>query len=160
MKKYEAMFLMDGGHAAAHWNERIEEIKGILERYGCRIIRLVKWDDRRLAYPVQHHKRGTYVLCYYEAPREANSRIERDVQLSENLLRVLVVRREKMTEEAMLRERVPSREADIIGSPDTPPPEEEPVKVAADDRPRRRRGSRDSEDSDSGSDSNADDDKS
>lgn len=127
MKKYEAMFLLDAGDAAAHWDERVEEIKGILERHGAEIIRLVKWDDRRLAYAIQHHKRGTYILCYYEAPRETNVRVERDVQLSENVLRVIIIRREKMTVEKMLTYRVPSGEANIIGEAPPPPPEPEPV---------------------------------
>lgn len=146
MKKYEAMFLMDGGHAAAHWDERVAEIKGILDRHGCQIIRMVKWDDRRLAYPVKHSKRGTYVLVFYEAPREANVRIERDVQLSENLLRVLIIRREKMTVDEMMRCRVPSREKNIIGENIELPPEEprseEPVSA--------RRGRGDDEDDDLG----------
>lgn len=123
MKKYEAMFLMDGGHAAAHWDERIDEIKGLFERHDCSILRLTKWDDRRLAYPIEHHKRGTYVLCFYEAPREANVKIERDVQLSDNLLRVIIIRREKMTTEQMSACRIPSRDPDIINNvtPAAPP---------------------------------------
>lgn len=127
MKKYEAMFLLDAGDAAAHWDERVEEIKGTLERHGAEIVRLVKWDDRRMAYAIQHHKRGTYVLCFYEAPRETNVLVERDVQLSENLLRVIIIRREKMTIEDMLAYRAPSGQANIIGEA---PPEPEPTPVA------------------------------
>lgn len=139
MKKYEAMFLMDGGHAAAHWDERVTEIKTILERHGCQILRLVKWDDRRLAYSVNHSKRGTYVLVFYEAPREANRLVERDVQLSDNLLRLLIVRREKMSVDEMMRYRVPSREKNIVGEnielpPEEPKPEEPPAPVRS---PRR-----------------------
>ena len=138
MKTYEAMFLLDSGHASAHWDERVDEIKGILQQHGAEIIRLVKWDDRRLAYPIQHYKRGVYVLCFYRAPRETNSRIERDVQLSDNLLRVLVVRREKMTEDAMLLYKAPSGEANILGrspepaAPAAPKPDrkDEPAKPA------------------------------
>jgi small subunit ribosomal protein S6 len=133
VKKYEAMFLLDSGHATAHWNERIEEITGILKRHGCQIIRLVKWDDRRLAYPLQRSKRGTYILCYYTAPSDANAKIERDVQLSENLLRLLIVRRDKMDEQQMLSQKVPSGEDNVIGRlPDPEPvPEPEPAAVKA-----------------------------
>jgi small subunit ribosomal protein S6 len=145
------MFLMDGGHAAAHWDERIGEIKGIMERHGCNIIRLVKWDDRRLAYSVQHSKRGAYVLCFYEAPSESNRRVERDVQLSDTLLRVLIIRREKMTTEEMLSYRVPSREANIIGENIVVVEEERAEPAAVADRPSRGGRRRDDEDSDSGS---------
>ena len=138
MKKYEAMFLIDGGHAAAHWDERVTEIKSLYERHGCQIIRMVKWDDRRLAYSVNHSKRGTYVLVFYEAPREANSRIERDVQLSDNLLRLIIVRREKMSLDDMMRYRVPSREKNLIGENiELPPEEPKPEETAAPVRSRR-----------------------
>ena len=136
MKTYEAMFLLDSGHASAHWDERVDEIKDILQRHGAEIIRLVKWDDRRLAYPIQHCKRGVYMLCFYRAPRETNARIERDVQLSDNLLRVLVVRREKMTEDQMLLCKAPSGEANIVGrspepaAPAKPDRKDEPAKPA------------------------------
>lgn len=130
MKTYEAMFLLDSGHASAHWGERVDEIKGILQRHGAEIIRLTKWDDRRLAYPIRHYKRGTYVLCYYRAPRETNVRVERDVQLSDNVLRVLIIRREKMTEEQMMLRKVPSGDADIIGR--IPEPVAAPKDAAAD----------------------------
>jgi ribosomal protein S6 len=146
------MFLMDGGHAAAHWDERVAEIKAILDRHACQVIRMVKWDDRRLAYAVSHSKRGAYVLVFYEAPKEANRLIERDVQLSDNLLRLLIVRREKMAVEDMMRYRVPSREKNIIGEDIELPPEEprpEPVAAAA---PRSRRRNDDDGDSDSDSD--------
>ena len=120
MKKYEAMFLLDSGFAAAHWKESVQEITDMVQRHGGQIVRLVKWDDRKLAYQMGPHKRGTYVLCYYSAPRDANVKIERDVQLSDNLLRVLIVRLDRMTEDQMLRYAVPSGEANVIGAAPEP----------------------------------------
>jgi small subunit ribosomal protein S6 len=115
VNNYEAMFLLESGYAAAHWDDGIKEIQGILTKHGSEIIRLVKWDDRKLAYEISHHKRGTYVLAYFKAPGEGVSKIERDVQLSETILRVLVLRHDKVTEEMMLRMTVPSTEPNIIG---------------------------------------------
>ena len=115
MKRYEAMFLVESGRAAAQWDECLKDIKEILDRQKCEIIRLVKWDDRKLAYEIAHQKRGTYVLVFFKAPSEAVARIERDVQLSETILRVLVLRRDKVTEEDMLTYTVPSGEANVIG---------------------------------------------
>ena len=131
MKNYEAMFLLESGYAASHWSEGHKEIENILTRHGCEIIRLVKWDDRKLAYEIVRHKRGTYVLAYFKAPFDAPAKIERDVQLSETLLRVLLIRREKMTEEAMLRQPVPSREANLIGVALEPLPVAPPKTVPA-----------------------------
>ena len=130
MKNYEALFLLDSGYATANWDAVVKQIVGLLERRGSEIIRLVKWDDRRLAYEIQHRKRGTYVLSYFRAPNDAPVQIERDVQLSETILRVLIIRRERMTEQEMLSQRIPSGEANVIGEPPEPPkpPEPEPAK--------------------------------
>jgi len=130
VKNYEALFLVDSGYASAKWDAVVKEIVGILERRGTEIIRLVKWDDRRLAYEIQHRKRGTYVLSYFRAPNDALVSIERDVQLSETILRVLIIRRERMTEQQMLSRRIPSGEANVIGEPPKPPepPKPEPAK--------------------------------
>jgi small subunit ribosomal protein S6 len=130
VKNYEAMFLLESGQAASHWSECHKEIENVLTRHGCEIIRLVKWDDRKLAYEIARHKRGTYVLAYFKAPFDAPAKIERDVQLSETLLRVLLIRREKMTEEAMLRQSVPSREANLIGAALEPLPVATPKTTA------------------------------
>jgi ribosomal protein S6 len=125
VKNYEGLFLLDSGYASANWDAVVKEIVGILERRGAEIIRLVKWDDRRLAYEIRHHKRGTYVLVFFKAPGKALKEIERDAQLSETILRLLVVRRERMDEQAMLSCPIPSGEANVIGAAP------EPVAVAA-----------------------------
>jgi small subunit ribosomal protein S6 len=130
VKKYEAMVLIDSGYAAAHWKEAVAEITEMFKRHGCEIVRLVKWDDRKLAYQIGPHKRGTYVLCFYKAPFDANVKIERDVQLSDNLLRLIIVRRDRLTEEQMLRYMTPSNEPNIIGETLAPLPVAPPPAVA------------------------------
>lgn len=123
-KIYEAMFLLDSGYASAHWDQAVKSIQEMLDRHGCEIIRMVKWDDRKLAYEIQHHKRGTYVLVYFTGPGLSVGRIERDVQLSETILRVLILKQEKMSVEEALRMPIPSREKNIIGE-ELPPLETE-----------------------------------
>lgn len=114
-KIYEAMFLLDSGYASAHWDQAVKGIQEMFDRHGCEIIRMVKWDDRKLAYEIQHHKRGTYLLVYFTGPGLSVGRIERDVQLSETMLRVLILKQEKMSVEEALRMPIPSREKNIIG---------------------------------------------
>ncbi len=128
-KIYEAMFLLDSGYASAHWDQAVKDIQDMLTRHQCEVIRMVKWDDRKLAYEIQHHKRGTYVLIYFTAPGLSVGRIERDVQLSETMLRVLILKNERMSVEDALRMPVPSREKNIIG--EELPPIEVPAEETA-----------------------------
>jgi small subunit ribosomal protein S6 len=101
-KTYEAMFLVDSAEATADWEGITAAIKNILEKAGAEIVSIRKWDERKLAYEVNGHTRGTYILCYFKAEGEKLRDIERDVQLSERIMRVLILRAE---EQAVEREQ-------------------------------------------------------
>jgi Ribosomal protein S6 len=58
-----------------------------------------KWDERRLAFEIDKQKRGTYILAYANVPGDQVGHIERDVQISERLLRVLIVKADHLTAE-------------------------------------------------------------
>jgi small subunit ribosomal protein S6 len=98
-KLYEAMFLIDSGEAGSDWDGVIAAIKGILERAEVEIVSIRKWDDRRLAYEIKGKARGTYILCYFKADGQKNQDIEKSVQLSEKLVRVLILSVDWMTAE-------------------------------------------------------------
>jgi small subunit ribosomal protein S6 len=98
---YEGMFLVDSARAGADWDGIIATIKKILERAEAEIVSIRKWDDRRLAYEIRHVNRGTYILTYFRADGQHIQGIEKAVQLSEKILRVLILNAEHMTEEDM-----------------------------------------------------------
>jgi small subunit ribosomal protein S6 len=93
---YEAMFLI-GQAAAADLGGVIEHIKEILARGHAEIIAMRKWDERRLAYEIKKQKRGLYILCYFKAPNSDLPHIERDCNLSEKVLRALILRCDHLT---------------------------------------------------------------
>ncbi len=93
---YEGMFLVDSGLAASDWGGVIESVEKVLARAGAETVSLQKWDERSLAYDVVGKSRGTYILTYFHADPGRISGIERDVQLSESLMRVLVLRTDRM----------------------------------------------------------------
>jgi len=91
VKLYEAMFLVDSAKAAADWTGIEDGIKRIMERVDAEIVSMKKWDERSLAYEVKGCNRGTYILCYFKADGARIRDIERDVQLSEQFMRVLIL---------------------------------------------------------------------
>ena len=56
---------------------------------------------RTEAYEIRGQKRGTYILVYFKAPGKDVAHIERDCNLSERILRTLILRADHMTEEQM-----------------------------------------------------------
>lgn len=103
-KLYEGMFLIDSAHAGSDWDGVIASITRILEKVKAEIVSIKKWDDRKLAYPVDGKTRGTYILCYFRADGRKIRDIEKAVQLSEQIMRVLILNAERMTKEDIERE--------------------------------------------------------
>ncbi|MEX2220094.1 MAG: 30S ribosomal protein S6 [Phycisphaerales bacterium] len=97
---YEAMFLI-GQAAAADLASAVEHIKEVLSRAHAEVIAMSKWDERRLAYEIKKQKRGLYILTYFTAPNTSLKQIERDCNLSEKVLRVLILRADHYTMDEM-----------------------------------------------------------
>ncbi len=102
MNQYEAMFLFDPTFGTT-WDNCEGEIRRLMERAQAEIIVCRQWDERRLAYKIRGRKRGVYALVYFKAPPDKIGPLERDAELSENILRVLVLRADDLTPEAMER---------------------------------------------------------
>ncbi len=98
--RYEAMFLL-GQAQAAEFGGAIAHINELLARAHAEILGMRKWDDRRLAYEIRGQKRGTYILAYFKAPGKDVAHLERDCNLSEKVLRTLILRADHMTEDQM-----------------------------------------------------------
>lgn len=94
MKTYEGMLLVDPTVAAREWNRVVEEIDRIVKRNEATVLQVTKWGERKLCYPVRRNNRGTYVLAYFAAPPGALAKIKADFQLSEIVLRSLLVAHE------------------------------------------------------------------
>src|SRR5689334_19469693 len=130
LTQYEAMFLL-GTAATAEPEKGVETCRGIIERHGGQIMVIKKWDERKLAYEISGQKRGTYVISYFTAPGPAVSAVERDVKLSEEVLRVLVTKADHLNIDEMKavepqpiqvrEERAPSWDRPQLGAEDRIP---------------------------------------
>ncbi|MHC4059994.1 MAG: 30S ribosomal protein S6 [Planctomycetota bacterium] len=90
-KLYEAMFLVDPAQAASDWDGVETLIRNIFKRAETEVVSIKKWGDRNLAYEIDGKSKGVYVLCYFKGDGKKNRDIERDVQLSEQVMRVLIL---------------------------------------------------------------------
>lgn len=98
-KLYEGMFLVDSAKAASDWDGINAAIKKILDKAKAEIVSIRKWDDRKLAYDIRSVSRGTYLLCYFRVDSQQIRDIEKAVQLSEKIIRVLILNTDQMAQE-------------------------------------------------------------
>jgi small subunit ribosomal protein S6 len=89
---YEGMFLLDSAKVAASWDESVKHVHDILTKHSSEIVASRQWDERRLAYPVENHKKGTYLLTYFKADGSNLHEIVADCQLSDLILRELILK--------------------------------------------------------------------
>ncbi len=125
-RTYEGMFLLNPA-TTPEWTDGEAEIRRLLDRASAKILGLKRWDDRKLAYEIGGHKRATYGLVFFEAESDKIGPLERDAQLSESILRVLVLRADAMTPELIekaLAAAAPPRHTDRFEGPRDRPPGE------------------------------------
>ncbi len=129
MNQYEAMFLFDPTFGNTF--EKCEkEIRRLMERAQGEVLICRKWDERRLAFKIKGRKRGIYALVYFKAASEKIASLERDAQLSEPILRLLVLRADTLPREEVERMRSDRDEAEAKTRDDAAEPVEpsaEPV---------------------------------
>lgn len=96
-RDYELGFIL-----APEVNE--EQTRGILDRVGQivaarggEIVRVNQWGRRRMAYPIEHHRDGYYVFVDMIAAPETISELERNLRVSEEVLRHLITKRDPRT---------------------------------------------------------------
>ncbi|MFQ5849830.1 MAG: 30S ribosomal protein S6 [Candidatus Binatia bacterium] len=88
---YETLFIIrpeQGGKV----KEFIDKFKKVVEQLGATVIDVEEWGIRDLAYPIQKQSKGYYNLMRYRASGATVEELERNMKLSEGLMRHLSVR--------------------------------------------------------------------
>src|SRR4051794_36793206 len=124
------MFLLDRRKGPAPWDEAAKQVHDILTKHRSDTVASRQWDERRLAYPVDGHKKGTYLLAYFKADGSALKDIVADCHLSDVVLRELILKVHPKLVDHLVNQAMTSTPGE---NEDGPGREEE------EERPRRRR---------------------
>ncbi len=100
INNYEAMFLFPQS-ATANLGEASDHVLAHLEKVGGEVISFRKWDDRRLAFPIKGNKRGVFFLGYFKLAGDKMAGLERNLLLSEEIVRFLITRADHLSQEQM-----------------------------------------------------------
>lgn len=92
MNQYEVMYVIDTALEEGARSELINRFSNIVANNGGKVDRVDEWGKRRLAYPINYKTEGYYVLMYMTAPADLPRELERNLQISESVLRYLVIR--------------------------------------------------------------------
>ena len=70
-------------------NERVGSIVGSL---GGEVAESNPWGKRRLAYPIQDHEDGHYILAKVKLPSDQTRELEEQLRISDDVIRHILVR--------------------------------------------------------------------
>jgi len=73
-------------------NATIEDIRQFVTGKGGTISEVEQWGKRKLAYPIKHFVEGNYVLTRFELKPMSTKELEASLQISENVLRHLLIK--------------------------------------------------------------------
>jgi small subunit ribosomal protein S6 len=94
MRNYEVGLIVHPDTNQETLNELIEKIKGWIVEAGGSVAKVDLWGKRRMAYAIRRQHDGLYAFVYAQMPTAVPSTIERNLRLTESILRFAIVRME------------------------------------------------------------------
>jgi len=97
MRRYELMLVLRPDVADDKAQAVIDRTTRQIVAAGGQIVKVAPWGRRRLAYPIDRHREGSYHIVLFEAPPEAITELEHSLLITEEVLRHLVTRADRPT---------------------------------------------------------------
>lgn len=92
MRRYELMLVLKPDAPDERASAVIDRTTRYVVASGGQIVKVAPWGRRRLAYPIERYREGSYHIVVFESPAEAIAELERSLQITEDVLRYLVTR--------------------------------------------------------------------
>ena len=92
MRRYELMLVLKPDAPDERAAAVIDRTTRYVVASGGQIVKVAPWGRRRLAYPIERYREGSYHIVVFESPAEAIAELERSLQITEDVLRYLVTR--------------------------------------------------------------------
>jgi small subunit ribosomal protein S6 len=92
LRRYELMLVIRPDVADDKSQALVDRTTRGIAASGGQIVKVAPWGRRRLAYPIDRHREGSYHIILFEAPSEAIVELEHTLLITEEVLRHLVTR--------------------------------------------------------------------
>src|SRR5260370_13290745 len=93
MRDYELGFILNPEVSEEQTRAILERIEQIVRNYDGQTVKVNQWGRRRLAYPIQHHRDGHYVFIDLILTPETVLELDRNLKVSEEVLRHFITTR-------------------------------------------------------------------
>lgn len=104
MRRYELMLVLRPDVPDDRSQALIDRTTRTITAGGGQIVKVAPWGRRRLAYPIDRYREGSYHIVLFEAPADSIAELEHGLLITEEVLRHLVTRVERPVRAAQREE--------------------------------------------------------
>ncbi|MFC2172885.1 30S ribosomal protein S6 [Acidobacteriota bacterium] len=127
-RHYETLFIISSKIQDDDIAKVCKTMEELVVKNGGQVTKVEKWGKRKLAFEVKKHRDGYYVLLQSLGPSPMIDELERNMKLTDDVIRFLTVRiDDRLKLEAKKRKKA--------GIEEPPPPVAQPVQEAAPEAP-------------------------
>ena len=95
MREYELVMIVSPEVEDEAVQSTIERVQQFIAEQGGQVKEVTPWGRRRLAYPIDRHLEGSYVLAQLSLDPQRLKALEETLTLAEDVIRHLVVKLEE-----------------------------------------------------------------
>jgi small subunit ribosomal protein S6 len=124
---YEGLFIFDSTRFGRDQDGVPGQVNALIEKLGGEVLVSRLWDERRLAFPINGQRKGTYWLTYFRLESTKLPELKQPCSINDNILRVLFLRVEPRIVDALVNH---ARTAPVL-APQPAEAQPAPAKVVA-----------------------------
>lgn len=92
MNKYECIYVIRPTVEEEGIKAFVERFNNLIAQEGGEVTNVDEWGKRRLAYPIDDHNEGYYVLMNFSAAPEVPQELERIFRITDDIIRFLTIK--------------------------------------------------------------------
>ncbi|HEY1068713.1 MAG TPA: 30S ribosomal protein S6 [Pirellulales bacterium] len=89
---YEGLFILDSSKYASDQSGTVSRLTKMIDDVQGEVLVSRLWEERRLAYPINGQRKGTYWLLYFRCESRKLDEINRALLLNESVLRNMIIK--------------------------------------------------------------------
>ena len=92
MNKYEVVYIIDPAVEDEARKALINRFNDLIAENGGTVDKVEEWGKKRLAYAIDYKTEGYYVLVNFQAEADLPKELERNLQISDSVIRYQVIK--------------------------------------------------------------------
>jgi small subunit ribosomal protein S6 len=109
VRRYETIFILRSDLGEVQVRDSIKRFEGLVATGGGEMLETDEWGFRELAYRIRNERRGYYVRLDYAATGPVMNEVERNLKISDSVLRYLSVLVDPQVDTAKVRAEIEAR---------------------------------------------------